>query len=122
MASGAMASGAQMLCGGLCLGLLSLLTGEHVGVVTTQSVLALIYLFTFGSIIGFTAYGYLLSHASLPVATSYAYVNPLVAVLLGVGFGGETLDAQSVVGLVTLVLAVVLVTWPAASSTEQDPA
>lgn len=112
MASGTMASGAQMFGGGLCLCLVSLGAGEHIGPVSQASVLAFVYLLLFGSIIGFTAYGYLLRHASMAVATSYAYVNPVVAVLLGTGFGGEHLDAVSWAGLATLVIAVVLVTWP----------
>lgn len=122
MPRGTMASGAQMAAGGVCLGLLSAVMGEHVGVVTTNSALAFVYLLTFGSIIGFTAYGYLLRHASLPVATSYAYVNPVVAVMLGIGFGHEQLDAQSWVGLATLFAAVVMVTWPAAHVSDRSAA
>jgi drug/metabolite transporter (DMT)-like permease len=117
MAAGTMSSGAQMLGGGLCLCLVSLVSGEHLGPVSQASALAFVYLLVFGSILGFTAYGYLLRHASMPVATSYAYVNPVVAVLLGTGFGGEHLDAQSWAGLATLVLAVILVTWPRGAPT-----
>lgn len=112
MPVGTMASGAQMLCGGLCLVVVALLTGEHVSAVSTRSALAFVYLLIFGSIIGFTAYGYLLKHAPLHVATSYAYVNPLVAVLLGWLIGAESLEPQAWAGLTALVVAVGLVTWP----------
>jgi drug/metabolite transporter (DMT)-like permease len=111
MPPGAMASGAQMLAGGLCLGLLSLASGEsYVGPVTTEAWLALLYLITFGSLVAFSAYGWLLRNATLPVATSYAYVNPVVAVLLGLLLGGEHLDAHGWVGLAIVVAGVVLVT------------
>ncbi len=112
MPKGTMASGAQMLCGGLSLAVVAWAAGEHIDAVSTRSVLAFVYLTVFGSLIGFTAYGYLLTHATLPVATSYAYVNPLVAVLLGVVLGGEGLEWETLGGLVLLVLAVLLVTWP----------
>lgn len=110
MPEGTMASGAQMLCGGLALAVVAVATGEHVGVPSERSLLAFIYLSVFGSLVGFTAYGYLLKHASMPVATSYAYVNPLVAVTLGMVFAGERLDGHGVLGLALLVGAVVLVT------------
>ena len=109
-----MASGAQMLSGGAALALVALAAGEHIGTVSARSAEAFLYLSIFGSLIGFTAYGYLLKHASLPVATSYAYVNPLVAVLLGTIVAGEVMDAQAWAGLAMLVAAVVLVTLPTA--------
>lgn len=108
-----MAAGAQMLAGGVVLGVAGLTTGE---VLPTQpsveSVLAVLYLFAFGSIVAFTAYSYLLRHASLALATSYAYVNPVVAVLLGALLRGERLDAWGAAGLAVIVLAVVLLTLP----------
>ncbi len=108
---GAMASGAQMLGGGLALGLLSLLTGERAAVPPSpESLAALLYLVTFGSLVAFTAYGYLLRNASLPVATSYAYVNPVVAVLLGAWLGGERLDPAGWIGLGVILAGVLLVT------------
>jgi drug/metabolite transporter (DMT)-like permease len=111
MPPGAMASGAQMLAGGLALGLLSLATGEHsVAPLTTESLLAFLYLVTFGSLVAFSAYGYLLRNASLPLATSYAYVNPVVAVLLGGWLGGEHLDPTGWAGLAVILLGVGLVT------------
>lgn len=107
---GTMGSAAEMICGGVALALLSLLTGEPwTGEVTLSSWLALAYLVLFGSILAFSAYTWLLEHASLPVATSYAYVNPVVAVLLGVLLGDERLDAHAGVGLVLVVAAVGLV-------------
>ena len=55
---------------------------------------------------------YLVSHTSPALATSYAYVNPLVAVLLGVGFGGEHLGTLGWLALVVILAGVVLVIWP----------
>jgi len=107
---GTMASAAEMLCGGLALGLLSALTGEAwTGEVSQTSWLALAYLVVFGSLLAFSAYTWLLEHASLPVATSYAYVNPVVAVLLGMLLGAERLDVHAGLGLVLVVAAVGLV-------------
>ncbi len=111
MPPGAMASGAQMLAGGLALAVLSLVTGESsTGPVTMDSALAVLYLITFGSLVAFSAYGYLLRHASLPVATSYAYVNPLVAVGIGSVLGQERMDAAGWAGLAVILLGVGLVT------------
>jgi drug/metabolite transporter (DMT)-like permease len=108
---GAMASAAQMIAGGAALAVASVLVGEHAaGPPSPASVGALLYLITFGSLVAFSAYGYCLRNASLPVATSYAYVNPLVAVLLGMGIGGEHLDAAGWLGLAIIVSAVVLLT------------
>jgi drug/metabolite transporter (DMT)-like permease len=103
-------SGAQMLTGGLALALCSLLGGEHVtGPVSFRAVAALLYLLVFGSMIGFSAYAYLLAHTRPTVATSYTYVNPVIAVVLGAVWGGEHLDAASLVGSAVIVAAVVLV-------------
>jgi len=88
--SGLMASATEMLIGGGFLTLVGLLLGERIsGQPTIQSLLAIAYLVVFGSLIAFTAYGYLLRHLRPALATSYAYVNPIIAVGLGVGFAGE---------------------------------
>ena len=71
--------------------------------------MALLYLLVFGSMIAFSAYAYLLAHARPTVATSYTYVNPVIAVVLGVALAGERLTAASVTGAVLIVASVALV-------------
>ncbi|HEY6410351.1 MAG TPA: drug/metabolite exporter YedA, partial [Ktedonobacteraceae bacterium] len=83
--AGLMASSAEMLIGGVVLMLLSMVTRERApNLAISQSLWAIAYLIVFGSIVAFSAYGYLLRHVSPALATSYAYVNPMVAVGLGV--------------------------------------
>ncbi|KTC38082.1 hypothetical protein AO265_23475 [Pseudomonas sp. ABAC61] len=92
---GAMASAAEMLVGGVVLLLGSLLRGERLEAMPPmEGWLALAYLAGFGSIIAFNAYMYLLKHVRPAAATSYAYVNPAVAVLLGIVFVGESILPQ----------------------------
>ncbi len=88
--AGAMASAVEMLVGGGVLLLGSLLSGERLEQMPTAAGWgALAYLVVFGSIIAFSAYMYLLANVRPAAATSYAYVNPAVAVMLGVVFAGE---------------------------------
>jgi drug/metabolite transporter (DMT)-like permease len=108
--SGLMASAAQMLAGGLVLFLLSLGAGEKMTQMPGERpILALLYLIIFGSIIAFSAYLYLLKHVRPTVATSYAYVNPVVAVGLGVWLAGEQITAVGLAGMAIILLAVGLV-------------
>ena len=72
--------------------------------------LAILYLVVFGSLVGFTAYIWLLEHVPTPKVATYAYVNPVVAVLLGSLFRGEHVDRYMVVGMVVIIGAVILVT------------
>jgi drug/metabolite transporter (DMT)-like permease len=93
----------QMLTGGGLLGLLGLVHGERVHHVTGASLGAFAFLVVFGSLIAFTAYGWLLRNASSRLVSTYAYVNPAVAVLLGALFAGEHVGPREVVaGLVVL--------------------
>ena len=98
------AAGAQMIAGGVWMLLTSLALGERVpSEVPWNSVLAWGYLVVFGSLIGFSAYSWLLAHSRPAVAMSYAYVNPVIAVLLGAALGGEhlgwaTLVATALIG------------------------
>ena len=110
-APGGMGSAAQMLAAGVLFLPLGLLRGETVvGPPTLSSVLALAYLVVFGSLIGFSAYVYLLNARVRPaLLTSYAYVNPVVAVLLGVLFAGERVGLPGLLGMTVVVAAVVLV-------------
>ena len=99
----------QMLTGAVALFIVAMLRREtwpaHA---STNVYLSLVYLFTFGSIIGFTAYGWLLRNARPVVATSYAFVNPVLAVLLGAALRGEPLGWTTVVANVLIVTAVIL--------------
>jgi drug/metabolite transporter (DMT)-like permease len=86
------AAGAQMVAGGVWMLLMSLVLGEHMpDELAWSSVVAWAYLVIFGSLVGFSAYSWLLSNSRPAVAMSYAYVNPVVAVLLGAALGGEQL-------------------------------
>lgn len=108
--AGPMASAAQMLAGGAALIALGAATGERIaGPIKQQSALAVLYLVVFGSLIAFSAYGYLLRHTRPTIATSYAYVNPVVAVLLGVWFGGEHISAVGVIAMMVILGGVALV-------------
>lgn len=86
---GAMATAAQMLTGGVLMGAVGVGTGEHLQTPSLRALLAFAYLVVFGSLIAFSAYGYLLRTVRPALATSYAYVNPVVALALGALFGGE---------------------------------
>jgi drug/metabolite transporter (DMT)-like permease len=97
----------EMLTGGLSLFVVGALSGERIPVdVSATSWLALAYLFVFGSLIAFTAYNWLLRNARPVVATSYAYVNPSLAVILGAVVSGEELGVTTVVANVLIVGAV----------------
>lgn len=85
------AAGANMITGGVWMLLMSLVLGEHQPTeLAWRSVAAWVYLVVFGSLVGFTAYSWLLANSRPAVAMSYAYVNPVIAVLLGAALGGET--------------------------------
>ncbi|ADV66792.1 drug/metabolite exporter YedA [Deinococcus maricopensis] len=109
---GLMGAATEMLTGGAVLLVLSVVFGEHWRTPTASSVWALVYLIVFGSMLAYSAYMFLVAHTRPALATSYAYVNPLVAVLLGVGFGGEHLSALGWAALVVIMLGVALVILP----------
>jgi len=107
-------SGAQMLAGGVMLLLVSGGIGEfrgfHPATVPAKAWVALAYLIFAGSILGFTAYVWLISHESPTKVGTYAYVNPVVAVVLGYFLGGEGLGMRTVVGTVCVLISVVVIT------------
>jgi drug/metabolite transporter (DMT)-like permease len=108
---GAMRNATQMLCGGAMMAVVSVALGEHPPAAPAgRTVGALAYLAIFGSLIAFSAYNYLLNHTRMTVATSYAYLNPILAVALGVALAGERLDAMGAVGAVTILAAVLVIT------------
>ncbi|QZP33712.1 drug/metabolite exporter YedA [Pseudomonas sp. DR48] len=110
---GAMASAVEMLVGGVVLLIGSALSGEQLQAMPPiEGWAALAYLTFFGSIIAFNAYMYLLKNVRPAAATSYAYVNPAVAVLLGIVFVGETIGIEEGLAMLVIISAVVLIGLP----------
>ncbi|HUI84776.1 MAG TPA: EamA family transporter [Candidatus Binatia bacterium] len=105
------ATGWEMTFAALGNALVALLTGEHHHIViTARGMMAVLYLVTFGSWVGYTAYIWLLKHVPTPKVATYAYVNPLVAVFLGWLLHGERLDRFMFTGTIIIVAGVALVT------------
>jgi len=113
-ASGIMTAAVQMLVGGVFVGLLGLARGEFAGfelsAVSTRSMLAWTYLLIFGSLIGFTAFVYLLKVSTPARVATYAYVNPVVAVILGWLLGGESISVRMIVAAAIIVAGVAIIT------------
>ena len=109
-----MSSGAQMLVGGVMLAVVAAARGEwsgfHPATVSNAAWFSLIYLIVMGSIVGFTAYVWLIHHESPTKVGTYAYVNPVVAVVLGYFLGGEAVGARTVVGTLCVLVSVILIT------------
>jgi drug/metabolite transporter (DMT)-like permease len=109
-----MSSGAQMLIGGILLILTSAMLREFHGfdirAVSSGAWLALVYLIVAGSIVAFTAYVWLIHHESPTKVGTYAYVNPVVAVLLGYALGGESLSVRTIAGALLILISVVVIT------------
>ena len=103
----------QMLAGGVIFLLVSGLAGEwqtfHFSRVSTSGWLSMLYLIFFGSIAAYSAYVWLLTVRPATQVSTYAYVNPVVAVLLGVFFAGERLSVLQVAGLAVILLSVLLI-------------
>jgi drug/metabolite transporter (DMT)-like permease len=109
-----MSSGAQMFAGGVFLTLTAAALGEfrnfHPWSVSREVWFALLYLIVAGSIIGFTAYVWLIHHESPTKVGTYAYVNPIVAVLVGYFLGGEALSMRTILGSLFVLVSVVVIT------------
>jgi drug/metabolite transporter (DMT)-like permease len=109
-----MSSGAQMLAGGVMLTLAAAALGEFrhfdPSTVSRGAWLSLLYLIVAGSIIGFTAYVWLIHHESPTKVGTYAYVNPVVAVVLGYFLGGEPLGLRTILGTLCVLISVVVIT------------
>ena len=102
----------EMLIGGAVLMGLGPVLGEHWSVLahaSTNSLLAVAYLALIGSVLAFTAYVWLLQHAPISQVSTYAYVNPVVAVVLGALVLGERVTTTTIIGGAIIVLAVALV-------------
>jgi drug/metabolite transporter (DMT)-like permease len=113
-ASKVMSSGAQMLVGGVLLAFTAAALGEfrnfHALAVSRGAWLALLYLIVAGSIVGFTAYVWLIHRESPTKVGTYAYVNPVVAVLVGYFLGGEALGLRTILGTLFVLVSVVMIT------------
>jgi drug/metabolite transporter (DMT)-like permease len=109
-----MSSGVQMLAGGVFLFVAAAAFGEfrnfHPAMVSRGAWLSLAYLIVAGSIIGFTAYVWLIHHESPTKVGTYAYVNPIVAVLVGYFLGGEALSLRTILGSLFILISVVVIT------------
>ena len=112
--SAILGNGMQMLSGGGILLLAGLLRGESrtiaLETVSLPSVLAFLYLVVFGSLVAFSSYTWLLRKTTPAVASTYAYVNPVVALLLGWGFGGEPVTARTLLAAMIILSAVMVIT------------
>ncbi|HET6898415.1 MAG TPA: EamA family transporter, partial [Vicinamibacteria bacterium] len=100
--------------GGLMFMVVSSAAGEwsrfSLAAVSLKSALAVLYLITFGAVVAFTSYVYILKNASPARASTYAYVNPVIAVFLGWAVGGEPLNSRAILAAVFIVAAVVAIT------------
>lgn len=107
---GAMGGAMQMIAGGALTLLVSLARGEVLpDHVPGEAVFAVVYLATLGSLVGLTAYNYLLLHARPALAMSYAYVNPVLAVLIGAVLGGEQVGPRVGIAVALILPAVVMI-------------
>ena len=106
-----MTAAAQMICGGVIIVLAGLATGERFEAVPTLSgTMSVAYLVVFGSIIAFTAYVWLLHHVRPALASSYAYINPPIAVLFGALLAGERFTAHDLGAMAVILAGVVIIT------------
>lgn len=111
--SGFLAAAMEMVAGGVWLLLFGLVTGQAgrltMSALSTKSLVSLAYLIVFGSLIGFTAYIWLLGATTASRVSTYAYVNPVVAVLLGWAFAGEPMTTRTALAATVIVGAVALI-------------
>ncbi len=105
-----MTAAGQMLCGGVFMMVIALVTGERMDMPTAKGLAAFAYLIVFGSIIGFTAYIWLLHHVRPALAGSYAYVNPAIAVMLGAWLAGERASTAELGAMLVILAGVVVIT------------
>jgi drug/metabolite transporter (DMT)-like permease len=119
--SGLNGAATQMIAGGVLLVLAAAFAGEltqtSLGHASSRSILSFLYLVTFGSLIGFTAYVYLLAHTSAAKAATYAYVNPVVAVLLGWTFANEPVTSRTLLAAAVILAGVAIIS----AAPDDDP-
>ena len=118
-----MSTGMQMLTGAVALFIVSVVTGELTGFsfsqVSARSWWGLIYLITFGSLVGFVAYGWLLHNAPISLTSTYAYVNPVVAVFLGWLLANEELNARIALASAIIIGSVIFINYARQLSTRK---
>jgi drug/metabolite transporter (DMT)-like permease len=117
-------AGMQMLAGGVMLAVVAAATGEATSVhnVSSESILALVYLITIGSWLAFTAYTWLLRTTRTSLVSTYAYVNPVVAVFLGWAVESEPVSARTVLAGLVVLAAVALIVTPPKGERATEPA
>lgn len=117
-------TGAEMLMGSIGLFIVSLLTGELNGWdpsgVSTRSIIGVVYLIFIGSIVGFGSYIWLLQNAPISLVATYAYVNPIVAVLLGYFFGNEALEPRTWIAAAIIIGAVIFINSKGKSQVKKE--
>jgi len=123
-ASGLLTTGMEMLGGGALMLIVGILSGElsHFAIshVSMASAMGLLYLVTFGSLLGFTSYIWLLDKVSPARLGTYAYVNPIVAVLLGWAIAGERLSFRTAIAAAIVICAVALITTARSARSTQS--
>ena len=110
MPDGPMTTGIEMAAAAVGYMLLSFLRSEDIAMPSLKSALGVAYLIVFGSIVAFSAFTYLIANVRGPLAMSYAYVNPAIAVLLGILFSNESLSVNMAVALPVILVGVAIVT------------
>lgn len=120
-----LSTGMQMLMGSISLLIVSLATGElngfNLGDISMRSWWGLIYLIIFGSLVGFVSYGWLLQNSPISLMSTYAYVNPVVAVFLGWLFAGEVLNARIALATTIIIGSVILINYARQAKVKTEP-
>jgi drug/metabolite transporter (DMT)-like permease len=123
--SSLLATGIEMLAGSAGLFVAATLAGEwstlQVSTISTRSLLGLLYLIGFGSLIGFTSYVWLLRNAPVSLATTYAYVNPVVAILLGAWLGRELINLPIILSALVIITSVVMINMSKKAQPREEP-
>ena len=122
--SALLGTGMQMLAGGVMSTLAGTVAGEwprlDIGAISGVSIASLVYLIVFGAIVGFSAYVWLLRTCPPALVSTYAFVNPVIAVALGWSLAGETIDMRTIIATAGVVIAVVLITTSGRSRTPKE--
>jgi drug/metabolite transporter (DMT)-like permease len=115
----------QMLTAGAMLALVGIARGElgqvHPGAISSASLAAVLFLIVFGSLVAFTAYGWLLKHAPTRLVSTYAYVNPAVAVFLGWAFIGEHVVGREIAAGLVILSSIGLLVFARAPREPSEP-
>lgn len=120
-----LSTGMQMLMGSVSLFIVSVATGElngfSFGEISMRSWSGLIYLIIFGSLIGFVSYGWLLQNSPISLMSTYAYVNPVVAVFLGWMFANEILNTRIAIATAIIIGSVILTNYARKAKVKTEP-